>query len=68
MRQRLPIPPSFYITITPDNPDAELAGFSELIDNPELLERLGNAAAEDAKNLTWDARAMAILEFVKGKL
>ncbi len=53
--------------VPPDNFDEELKGFSELIDNPELLERLGNAAAEDAKNLTWDARAKTICAFVKSR-
>ena len=53
--------------VTPDNPEAELKGFSELIDNSELLDKLGAAAAEDAKNLTWDARAKTILGFVESR-
>lgn len=51
-----------------DNPEAELRGFSELIDNPELLQRLGDAALECSNGLTWDARAKGLMDFVSDRL
>lgn len=54
--------------VTPDDEADELAGFNALIDNDELIERLSAAAAEEAKKLTWDARAACVVEFMKARL
>ena len=54
--------------VTPDDEAAELEGFNTLIDNDELLERLSAATAEDAKSLTWDARAECVVKFMKERL
>ncbi|MBQ1265171.1 MAG: glycosyltransferase family 4 protein [Proteobacteria bacterium] len=54
--------------VTPDDEADELAGFNALIDNDELIDRLSAAAAEDAKKLTWDARAACVVEFMKARL
>ena len=54
--------------VTPDNEADELAGFNALIDNDALIERLSAAAAEDAKSLTWDARAECVVNFIKERL
>ena len=54
--------------VTPDNAEAELAGFNELIDNNELLDRLSARVAEDSKVLTWDARAVCVMKFIETRL
>ena len=54
--------------VTPDNAEAELAGFNELIDNNELLDRLSARVAEDSKVLTWDARAVCVMRFIETRL
>lgn len=54
--------------VTPDNAEAELAGFNELIDNNELLDRLSARVAEDSKALTWDARAVCVMKFIETRL
>ncbi len=54
--------------VQPDDEADELAGFNKLIDDEALIERLSSAAAEDAKSLTWDARALCVIEFMKRRL
>lgn len=54
--------------VIPDNQEEELKGFSELIDNPELIERLGQAVADEAPNYTWEARGKTIVDFAQERL
>ena len=51
--------------VRPDDIPAEIEGFGRLIDDPELMGRLGAGASEDAAHLTWEARAEVFCDFVK---
>ncbi|MBQ9394438.1 MAG: glycosyltransferase family 4 protein [Proteobacteria bacterium] len=54
--------------VKPDDEKAELNGFNALIDNAELIDRLGAEAAKDAENLTWDTRAKIVHDFMLKRL
>ena len=54
--------------VDPDDEAAELNGFNALIDDDERMNRLSNEAAKDAQNLTWDARAEIIVDFMQRRL
>ena len=54
--------------VEPDDEAAELNGFNALIDDDERMNRLSNEAAKDAQNLTWDARAEIIVDFMQRRL
>ncbi|MBQ9244321.1 MAG: glycosyltransferase [Proteobacteria bacterium] len=51
--------------VSPDDQPAEIEGFSRLIDDAALQERLGAGAASDAAHLTWEARAEVFCDFVR---
>ncbi len=54
--------------VEPDNKEAELTGFNQLLDDDALMARLGDGAAEDAKHLTWEARAEVLCNFIQRRL
>ncbi len=54
--------------VKPDDEEAELAGFNALVDDDALLDRLSAATAQDAKSMTWDARAECVVHFIKERL
>ncbi len=54
--------------VRPDDPEDELCGFNHLIDDDELLAHLGSESAKDAENLTWDARARIVHDFMVERL
>lgn len=54
--------------VKPDDDKAELKGFCQLIDNDELIQKLGSEAAKDAENLTWDTRAQIVRDFMLKRL
>lgn len=54
--------------VTPDDPTAELEGFNHLIDDPELMARLGKACEDDAKHLSWDERGIVVRDFIQKRL
>ena len=54
--------------VEPDDPQAALDGFNQLIDNDELLNKISMQAHEDAQKLTWDARAKKVASFMKERL
>lgn len=53
--------------VEPDNYEEEKKGFSELIENSELRKRLGSSSVQEMEHLTWDNRALSILDFMNKK-
>lgn len=53
------------VRIRPDDPAALLLAIRELVADPERRARLGAAAERAAAGLTWDARAQALLTFMR---
>jgi len=49
----------------PDDVTAASKMLTELYENPDLLEKLGNAARKSGEELTWDARAQKFLNWLK---
>lgn len=49
------------LLVEPDDLEAAIAALSRLADEPGLAERIGASAREQARDLTWDARARRIL-------
>ncbi len=52
------------LLVRPDDPAAAEAGLARLLADPDLRERLGARAREDALELTWDHRARRVLTFL----
>jgi len=53
------------VRIRPDDPAALLHAVRELVRDPDRRARLGAAAERAAAGLTWDARAQALLAFMR---
>jgi glycosyltransferase involved in cell wall biosynthesis len=51
--------------VPPDDPRALAAGIQELFDNPDRAHQLAAAARERVQAFSWDARARAILDFLR---
>lgn len=54
--------------VDPSNPAAIVQGFRELLEAPERRDRLGAQAQRDAEDLTWDARAQRLEQFLSERL
>lgn len=56
------------LLVAPGDIDAAVHALARLLDDKQLCARLGRAAAESARDLTWDARAGKILHFLEARL
>lgn len=56
------------VLVRPGDVDGATKVLGELLADPERMERLGRGSWEEAKSLTWDARAERIEKFVEGRL
>lgn len=54
--------------VKPDDDDDALKGFNALVDDDERLMRISREAAKDAENITWDARAVKLVDFMQRRL
>jgi glycosyltransferase involved in cell wall biosynthesis len=50
--------------VPPDSPADLARGLLEVLDDPALGARLASRAREDVAGRTWDARALAVRDFV----
>jgi glycosyltransferase involved in cell wall biosynthesis len=56
------------LLVEPGDPGAAAAALDRLLGDPALAERLGGAALERSRTLTWDARARKIAAFLEDRL
>lgn len=54
--------------VEPDNFEKADAGLKELLENPELCEKLSQQAYVDTKELTYEKRSADIVEFIKERI
>ena len=56
------------VLVPPDKPEAAAAALDRILGDPAFAARLGAAALEQARALTWDRRAKAIKAFLEARL
>ena len=56
---------SMAVFVEPDNPKALAEGIDKLLSDKEKVEEITKNAYDKVKNLTWEKRAEAILDFIK---
>lgn len=54
--------------VPPDDPDIAAQGLRRLLGDQLLADRLADAAAERARSLTWDNRAVRVTDFLEKRL
>ncbi len=55
------------VLVSPDDPQCLAKGIVDVIENPELAQRLAETAYADVQQYTWETRATTVLDFVTGK-